>query len=196
MAAELPAKLYVEVFGLLQQVMAVLVTDGARYSLERSDGSPAEAGAVHPTLLWDAALIPFPPDDAVAVLMGAPRIAANAQLMRASSTADGGLILEVEEPAVGGRDRSSWSRLKFDGAGRLLQLERFGDSPQPDWEVRYADWKPVEGVPFAHSLSIDFAPTQTRVRVSYRDVVLNPTFPADFFAVESSPQVADRRSAK
>ncbi len=196
MAAERPANLYVEVFGLLRQVMAVLVTDGARYSLQRSDGTPGEAGVVHPALLWETALIPLPPDEAVAVLLGTPHISANARLRNAASTEDEGLVLEVEEPAALGRDHSSYSRLVFDAEGRLRHLQHFGDSPQPDWEVRYADWKPVDGVPFAHSLSIDFAPTETRVRVSYRDVVLNPTFPAEFFAVESSPQVVDRGSAK
>ena len=51
-ALERPARLRVEVLGLFDQTLAVLVTDGERYQFFRANDRTWESGPVGPDLLW------------------------------------------------------------------------------------------------------------------------------------------------
>jgi hypothetical protein len=65
LVVERPARLRVEVQGLLSQTLAVLVTDGPRYQLFRAENRSFESGDVHPGLLWQVASLALTPEEAI-----------------------------------------------------------------------------------------------------------------------------------
>ena len=69
LVAERPASLRVEIQGLLNQTVAVLVTDGERFELFRADDRSYRSGPVEPDLLWRHAWLALTPQQAIDVLL-------------------------------------------------------------------------------------------------------------------------------
>lgn len=175
--AEQDSQLYIEILSFLQQTLAILITDGNRYELIRANGRSLKSGRVRSNLLWKAASIPLPMENAVDVLLGVPALNAEKKVLRASLLKPGGMMLLVPEPEGG------YSQLSFDEAGRLVKVTQYDDKREVRWIVRYSGWQTLGEEEFPHELSMDFPDMRTQVRISYRDVVLNPAFPEGFFAV-------------
>jgi len=175
LVAERPSQLRVEVQGLLAQTVAVLVTDGQRFELFRARERTIEYGPVYPGLLRDVARIDLEPAEAVQMTLGAPTIPEGLHVAAAFQQGDE-TQLELADEA--GRTRA---RLAFGPARELRRAERLDDAGLPLWKAEYADFRDVGGVPFAHTLRIDFPPTQTEASLEFQRVELNPALPADVF---------------
>lgn len=179
LVAARPARLRVEVLGLLDQTLAVLVTDGVRYQLFRAREHSLETGAVDPGLLWREASLALSPEEAVELLLGAPLPDPALRVHAARRKADGTILMELADAS--GRVRQI---LAFDAEGRLRLLERRGPGGRTLWEARYDDYEPVAGVPFAHEIRLDIAAGDTHVEISLRDVELNPVLSPELFRLE------------
>jgi outer membrane biogenesis lipoprotein LolB len=178
--AEQESQMYIEVLSFLQQTLAILITDGNRYELIRANGRSLKSGRVRSNLLWKAASIPLPMENAVDVLLGVHALDPEKQVLRSSLLKPGGMMLLVPEPEGG------YSQLSFDETGRLVKVTQYDDKREVRWVVHYSGWQVLGEDEFPHELSMDFPGTRTQVRISYRDVVLNPAFPEGFFAVGST----------
>ena len=170
--AERPARLRVEVHGFLNQLVAVLVSDGRHFALYRPGAPGLEQGPVHASLLEEVTGLPLRPEEAVAVLLGAPSLGA-ARPGRAEVLSDG--TLRVELAGDGAR------RVTFDQASNLRRLEvRQGERVL---HVRYDDYRSVGGVPFAHDIALEFSEPEARAEVSFQEVELNPELPPGTFVL-------------
>ncbi|MBW2714070.1 MAG: DUF4292 domain-containing protein [Deltaproteobacteria bacterium] len=180
MGAEQPAQLYIEIISFLQQTLAILITDGHRYEFIRANGKSLKTGRVRSNLLWKAAAIPLPLENTLGVLLAAPELDPEKQIVQVNESVLGELILLVPEPGGG------YSQLTFDETRHLVKVIQLDEKKKVRWVVRYSDWQNVGGEDFPHELAMEFPGTRTQVRMSYRDVVLNPAFPEGFFAVGSA----------
>lgn len=172
---ERPDRLRVEVLGFLSQTQAVLVTDGGRYEFFVADDHSYESGMLYRGLLWDVARIDLEPREVVELVLGAPLPDRRLVLARALATPDGGVRLELDGPAVAGREI-----LVFDAEGRLRRLQRYAGG-HPLHEVRFDDYALVAGTPVAHAIELEFERSGTRAELSLRDVELNPALPDTLF---------------
>jgi hypothetical protein len=181
LVAERPARLRVEVHGFLNQLVAVLASDGHSFALYRPGAPGLERGPVHASLLEEVTGLPLRPEEAVAVLLGAPTLGA-ARPGRAEALSDGTLRVEL----AGDEAR----RVTFDEAWNLRRLEV--------WEggrvlhVRYDDYRPVGGVPFAHAIELEFSEPEARAEVSFQEVELNPELPPGTFTLRLARFSPDR----
>ena len=175
---ERPARMRIEVLGLLGQRALVLATDGRHYEVFRAGVPGIEQGEVHPGVLWDVAGVPLAPDTAVSILLAAP-----------------------EQPAGGAPPRVRWDggsgeavvaypdhTFHFDGPGRLRGYRWHPDGH--DWVVaRYDDWRPAQAgendAAFPHTIVLDFPSNGGRVRVALSDVELNPALDAALFRLRA-----------
>jgi outer membrane biogenesis lipoprotein LolB len=180
LGAEQPSQLYIEIISFMQQTLAILITDGHRYEFIRANGKSLKKGRVRSNLLWKAAAIPLPLENTLGVILGVPEWELESPILRASESRSGELTLLVSEPAGG------YSQLTFDKTERLVRVTQLDRKKRVRWVARYSDWQTVDGDDFPHELAMDFPETKTQVRISYRDVVLNPAFPEGFFAVGSA----------
>jgi hypothetical protein len=190
--AERPARLRVEVLGLFDQALAVLVTDGDRFELFRSADLSFEEGPLRPEILWEEVRIALRPEQAIGLLLGAPLPEPGLVLVRAEGTQQGNVRLSLAAP--GGEERT---RLRFDGEGRLLQVETLAEGGDVEWSAVFGDYAPVGGVPFAHSITLTVAQGDTRARIRLRDVELNPELPAGVWSIRPprSASVSERLPA-
>ena len=175
---ERPARLRVEVLGFLNQTVAVLTTDGARFRLFRSDRTSVE-GEVRPSLLWEVAGIALRPDGAVRVLLGTPGLPDGARPLPPRATPGGGVRLAF---AQGG----AVAVFEFDGAGALerWRVEELGGH-RALVEARYAGYAALAGSVFAHQIELSDHRNGTTARVHFAEVELNPTFPPGVFALDA-----------
>ncbi len=175
---ERPARLRVEVLGFLNQTVAVLTTDGARFRLFRSDRT-SEEGEVRPSLLWEVAGIALRPDAAVRVLLGTPGLPDGARPLPPRATPGGGVRLAF---AQGG----AVAVFEFDGAGALerWRVEELGGH-RALVEARYAGYAALAGSVFAHQIELSDHRNGTTARVHFAEVELNPTFPPGVFALDA-----------
>lgn len=181
---ERPARLRVEVLGLLGQRVAVLVTDGDEYDLYRAETGTVERGSMHPAILWEVAGVPLTPEQAVALLLGAPRTPPQALPGRALESASGTLRLEWEESG------SLPARaLEFDPEGRLQRYELGPRGDRAFLRVEWSDYRDVAGEPFAHRVDLVFPRNEARAEVSFKSVELNPDLPAGLFQLELAGRV-------
>jgi hypothetical protein len=167
---ERPARLRVEVIGLLEQRVLVLATDGARYELYRAETPEIESGDVHPGVLDEVAGLPLTPDAAAALLLAAP--------------------LAPEEPPAAAREDAtgslslSWpdQTLDFDAQGRLAALA-FHPGTRDLLRARWSEWREVGGTggAFPHRLELELFEPEARWRLDYRQVELNPQIPPELF---------------
>ena len=111
---EQPARLRVEILGLLDQRVAVLTTDGAEYQLYRAEDRSLTGGPVHGGLLWEVAGLAVSPEQAVRLLLAAPELPPGARLVAGAQLAGGEVRLDLRVP--GAEERV---RIDFDPSGRL-----------------------------------------------------------------------------
>jgi hypothetical protein len=184
LAVERPARLRVEVLGLLNQRIAVLATDGERYDLYRAESAAVETGQIRPSVLWEVAGVPLTPEEAVGVLLGAPR-------MQCPGEAITGAV-EGAEARVRFEIRCSdpywWFVLEFD-ARELLSRYQVGGPEGTLYEVRYDDYRELGDTGFAHRVELDFPLSEIRAEVEFRSVEVNPTFPENLFRLELPERV-------
>lgn len=175
---ERPARLRVEVLGLMNQRVAVLATDGERYDLYRSENGRVESGEIRPSVLWEVAGVPLTPEEAVRVLLGTPPLDLMGQQVAAAvEGADASLHFELRgsEPY--------WRALEFDAAGLLARYAVRGPEGTL-FDVIYEDYRDVAGTRFAHRIQLDFPVSEARAEVSFRGVELNPSFSEGIFRLE------------
>jgi hypothetical protein len=177
---ERPAHLRVEILGLLNQTLAVLVTDGERFELFRAEDRSYETGAVYPELLWEQAHLALTPAEAIDLLLGLP--APDRSLAPVAALGDGNGGVRVDLADAGGRVRR---RVDFDAEGRLRWLEVFDTAGALAWRAEFDEYAPVGGEPFAHTVSLEVSAGQTRAKISLRDVELNPELPPDIFRLRA-----------
>ncbi len=176
LVVERPARLRVEVQGLLSQTLAVLVTDGPHYELFRAEDRSVESGEVHAGLLWQVANLALTPEEAIDLVLGAPRLDAALAPQRAFEAADGEIGVEL-----GGGAGAASERLRFDAQGRLRRIERLAAQGDVVWSARFDAYEPISGVPFAHRIELESTQPATRAELVLSGVELNPTLPADIF---------------
>jgi hypothetical protein len=183
LALERPARLRVEVLGLLNQRIAVLATDGERYDLYRSESGAVESGEIRPSVLWEVAGVPLTPEHLVGVLLGAPGTQLpEGEITGAVESADAVVRFEIR-----GSDLY-WSVLEFD-AQQLLSGYELAGPEGALFQVRYRDYREVAGAHFAHRVELDFPISEIHAEVRFRGVELNPVFPEGIFRLELPERV-------
>lgn len=172
---ERPARMRVEVLGILGQRVAVLASDGDAYALWRAETRSFERGEVHPGILLEVAGVPLRPEEAVGLLLGAPALpAATPRASRADGR--GAVRLAWEE--------AGWLRVaEFDAEGRL-RAWRVGREGEAWLEARWDDFREAAGGAFAHRVELDFPAASQSARVDFHEVELNPALPAHLFRLD------------
>jgi hypothetical protein len=167
---ERPARLRIEVIGLLEQRVLVLATDGERYELYRAESPGLETGEVHPGVLDEAAGLPLTPDAAAALLLAAP-LAPDGPPSAAREDGAGALSL-------------SWpdQTLDFDAEGRLVGLA-FHPGARDVLRAHWSEWRESAGAggEFPHRLELELFEPEARFRLDYRQVELNPPLAPELF---------------
>jgi hypothetical protein len=171
-AAARPARMRIEIMGLFNQVAAVLVTDGALYQLYTAGESELEEGVVSSDLLWRVARVDLAPDEAVDLLLGAPRLTPRLRLGVATLYEDGGIAFERRDEHGAVRER-----LRFDAAGRVRGIERLDDGGELVWQGSFDDYRDVAGpeggaIPFAFDVALHFPRVQADARLKFKKVSL------------------------
>jgi len=170
-----PAQLRVEVLGFLDTTVAVLVTDGDRYSLFESAEQRFQEGPVYAELLWDAAHLALTPAEAVEVILGAPE--PDAGLERGAAYLVGERVrIDLTDP--GGRVRRV---VEFGTGGELRRLAQSDDAGEVAWEALFDDYAQIDGAPFARDVAVRSESGRTRAALVLRAVELNPDVPEDIF---------------
>ena len=182
LVAERPARLRVEIQGFLNQTVAVLVTDGDRFELFRAGDQSYEEGVVHPALLWEQAHLALSPSEAIDLLLGVP--APDPALRPAAAQGDGRGEVRLDLADPEGRVRR---RAGFDREGRLRWVEALDAGGERVWRAEFRDYSLVDGVAFAHDLSLEVVAGGTRAEITLRDVELNPELPPDIFRLRAPP---------
>ncbi len=173
---ERPARLRVEILGLLDQRIAVLTTDGADYRLYRAEDRSLTGGPVHAALLWEVAGLAVTPEQAVRLLLGAPELPPEARLVAGAEFADGHIELTLR----GSRDAES-VRVTFDAEGRLIAWTLLGVDDEPLQEARWSDHRPLGDDDFPYQLELEESATSARAQVRFRTVELNPVLSPELF---------------
>lgn len=167
---ERPARLRIEVIGLLEQRVLVLATDGERYELYRAESPGLESGEVHPQVLDEVAGLPLTPDAAASLLLAAP-------------LAPGEPPATVREDAAGALSLA-WpdQTLDFDAEGRLVTLV-FHPGARDVLRARWSEWRESAGAggAFPHRLEIELFEPEARWKLDYRQVELNPPLAPELF---------------
>jgi hypothetical protein len=185
LVVEQPSHLRVEVQGFLSQTVAVLVTDGERFQLYRAGGHSLEDGPVYPGLLWQVAQVDLTPEEAVQVLLGAPRVPPGLEPTQALRLYDGGIRIAVGD-ALGPSQRV----LEWDEAGRLRRFETRTPGDSVLWQAEFSEWQQVGGEWFACSVQLYFPVSKTEVGLTFRGVELNPDLPSDAFVLPGASSAA------
>ncbi len=177
---ERPDQLRVEIQGLFNQTVAVLVTDGDRFEVFRANDRSYESGPVHERLLWEQAYLALTPGEAIDLLLGVPTPDPALRPGAALDDGKGGVHLHLVD-AEGATVR----RAGFDREARLRWLEALGPEEALIWRAELGDYAPIDGTPFAHALALEVAAGDTRAEISLRDVELNPELPPDIFRLRA-----------
>lgn len=172
--AERPARLRVEVLGLVGQRVAVLATDGARYELYRAEVPGVEAGPVYDGVLLEALGFALEPAEAVQLALGAPLARGEVPRPARSSSLGTGEAIRVE---LANPPRT----LEFDEAGSLSRYALRDERGRPVLEARFGDYRDVEGSPFAHAIEIELPGSGTHAEITFSQVELNPELPDEVF---------------
>jgi hypothetical protein len=178
LVVERPSRLRVEVQGLLSQTVAVLVTDGPRYQLFRAADRSFESGEVHPGLLWQVANLDLTPEEAIDVVLGAPRLDAALAPLRAFESGDGEIGIDLGDAAGNLRERRS-----FDSEGSLRRVERFAEGGGVVWSARFDGYAPVAGVLLAHAIHLEAGDPAIRAELALSGIELNPALPEGLFVL-------------
>jgi len=167
-----PDSMRVEILGLFSQIAAVLVVRDGRYQLWESGARDFEEGPVTVDLLWRVARVALAPEDAIALLLGAPTPLG--WLEPGPARWDGPLF---DVDFVDG-DRGLRERLGFDELGRLRRFERFDGRGELVWSAAFDDHRPLAGGDgavhaFAHDVKLYFPREEARVEIEFDDVELD-----------------------
>jgi outer membrane biogenesis lipoprotein LolB len=178
LVVERPAHLRVETLGFLGQTLAVLVTDGDRFQLFRTEDGGVESGDVHPGLLWEVAHLALTPAEAVDLLLGVPLPDASLRPGRAERTPEGAIRIDL----IDGRGAVR-QRVAFDAEARLREVEVREADGRKAWQARFDDYAMIGNEPFARRISLDVQDGDTHAVISFRQVEINPELPAGVFAL-------------
>jgi hypothetical protein len=181
-----PARLRVEVLGFLGQTLAVVVTDGDRFEVLRTQDRSYEAGELRPTLLWDEARIALTAEEAIGVLLGVPVPDPRWSPSRVAMDPAGLTSIDLADD-----DGTRTQRLLFDPHGRLAESQRFDDLGQSIWRAHFDDYREIDGDWLAHAIELDVTIGGTHAEISLSDVELNPVLSVDSFRLR--PQVTGQR---
>ncbi|MCG8587866.1 MAG: hypothetical protein MJE66_01100 [Proteobacteria bacterium] len=184
-AAARPARLRVEVLGLLDQILAVLATDGETFQLHQTSPRRFEAGPVSRGLLRRVARIDLAPEAAAPLLLGAPAPAERLRMASAMEWSDGRLAIPFVDTHGGLRER-----YEFDEDGRLQALHRFREGDRLHWVARFGDYRDLAGESFAHQIALEFPDTKAVAVLTFRRAELNPALPEGIFHLEPPKRVS------
>lgn len=176
-ALERPAKLRVEVLGLLDQTIALLTTDGVSYRFVRSADRSVERGAVRDGLLAEIAGVALAPEDAVRLLLAAP-VEPGARVLSGAALSDGGVRAVIASES--GFERAA---LDFDADALLRRWALLGADGEIRIEARFRDWRDAGGRAFPYEIEIDDAVGGGRAALSWSSVELDPALDPALFAV-------------
>jgi hypothetical protein len=177
---ERPAKLRVEVLGLMNQTAAVITTDGDRFEVFRVGDRSYETGSVRPDLLWREARIALMPAEAVAVLLGVPAPGAGLTLANAVRTHDDWIEVDLVDSEGRRRQRAS-----FDASERLRSFAVLGEDGSTRWRASFGAYSLVGASPLPHAIVLDVAEGDTHVEIELKDLELNPVLPAELFRLRA-----------
>jgi len=173
---ERPARLRVEVLGVLDQTLLVLTTDGERYRLLRVPERSFDSGPVYPDLLRDVAGLAVTPEQAVELLLGVPLPPAGTHIEGAALLGEDGMRVEVGAGGAAGRQV-----FEFDAASQLRRWAELGPAGEELSEARFDDYRPLGGEAFAHEIALVDRVSGAQARVSFASVELNPALPPGVF---------------
>jgi len=179
---ERPARLRLEIVGLLGQRVAVLATDGARYDLYRAEHPALESGEVHAGILFDVAGLALTPEEAVQLALGVPLLPTEGTPAAESAAAlpEGGVRVVLRARAAEEPRRT----LEFDAAGHLARYAVHAPGGALVFEARYDDYRDVAGSAFAFAIAVELPATGTHAELQFRWVELNPALSDDLFRLE------------
>lgn len=179
---ERPARLRLEIVGLLGQRVAVLATDGSRYDLYRAERPALESGEVHAGILWEVVGLALTPEEAVQLALGVPLLPSEGTPAAESAAGlpDGGLRVVLRARAADEPRRT----LEFDGAGQLARYAVHAPDGALVFEARYGDYRDVAGGAFPFAIAVELPATGTHAELQFQWVELNPTLSDDLFRLE------------
>ncbi len=180
-----PDRLRVEVLGFLNQALAVVVTDGNRFEVLRTQDQSYETGELGPNLLWDEARIALTAEEAISVLLGVPVPDPGWVPTRVANDPRGLTSIDLADSA-GVRKQ----RVSFGPHGYLIESLRFDPSGQAIWHAHFDDYREIHGEWLAHEIELDVTIGTTHAEISLSDVELNPPVSEDLFQLrpaESGP---------
>jgi len=180
---ERPAKLRVEVLGLLNQTAAVIATDGDRFEIFRVGDRSYEAGSVRPDLLWREVRLALAPAEAVAVLLGAPAPGAGLTAANAVRTHEDWIEIDLLD-----RDGRRRQQASFDANDRLRGFAVFAADGSSRWRAAFDAYAQVGASQLPHSIVLDVAEGGAHAEIDLWDLELNPALPADIFRIRAPTQ--------
>ncbi|MEE2665465.1 MAG: hypothetical protein VX681_15215 [Myxococcota bacterium] len=182
LAVQRPASLRIEVLGLFDQVAGIVVTDGTEFAFVDLASDVRDAGPVHDDLLWRTARVDLTPSDAVALLLGVPRLAARAEVVAVRQFEDGGIgVATRAEHAV----RTRWH--EWDAAGRLRGAALREPDGSAVWRARFSNWHRVGRYTFAHRVELEFPRVDAKASILFRAVEPNPILSPGVFVLQVPP---------
>jgi hypothetical protein len=176
---ERPARLRVEVLGLLGQSVAVLVTDGVNYEWFETQTREYRSGEVHRELLWELVRIPLEIREIASLLLG-ERLPREGLALGAATR--GGDEIEVELTDTAGVPRE---RIELDSKGHLLVEQRLDAALRVHRRAEFGDYATGGDVDFAREFEVAFPTLELRVGLTLRDVELNPEIPAGLYRLRA-----------
>lgn len=208
--AQRPASLRIEVFGLMNQVVSLLVTDGENFSTYDASRNTFERGAVQPQLLRSTTGVDLLPQEVVQLVLAAPELPLARQIEVAQRLRDGGLALVIRSlpddsttDATRGSTRSAvrdfgdteeggeWRRrFEFDAALRLMRASALTQAGEPIWEAAFSDFAPRSpshaapadpATEFPRRMALQIPKDEIRVELWFSELELNPEFAENLF---------------
>jgi len=191
LVVERPARLRLEILGMLGQRVAVLATDGERYDLFRAELPGVETGDVHEGILWEAAGLPLTLAEAVELAFGTPVGAA--PRVGAARSIPGGAGIEVDLDRT---EQGAYVTLEFGAEGRLVRYVRHSAVGAEVLDAHYRDYRDVGGRSFAHRIDVDFPAAETRAEILFQSVELNPELPEHIFRLQLPGAAPESRAPR
>jgi outer membrane lipoprotein-sorting protein len=177
---ERPARLRVEVLGLMKQTAAVITTDGDRFEVFRVGDRSYETGSVRPDLLWREARLALLPTEAIAVLLGVPVPGADLTLANAMRTHEDWIEVDLVD-----REGHCRQRASFDASERLRSFEVLGDDGSSRWRARFDGYALVGASQLPHAIVLDVAEGGTHAEIELKDLELTPVLSTELFRLRA-----------
>lgn len=175
-----PGRLRVEVLGFLNQTLAVVVTNGDRFEVLRTDNRSYQSGELEPTLLWDQARIALTAEEAISVLLGFP--VPDPQWVPSRVAMDPMGLTSIDLVDTHGVRRQ---RLSFGSHGYLTESQLFDGAGQLIWRAHFDDYRAINGSWLAHEIALDVTIGSTHTEISLSDVELNPVLSEEIFQLRA-----------